>query len=708
MMRKSLILFLLFSFLFSGFVSAQRDSSRNDFMNAESWLLYEEYGEAEALYQKLLKWDPENDNLKYRIGICLLEDPFRKKEAIAYLEEASKNINPDYKEGSFKETTAAPDVLYYLGKAYLVNEMLDKAIDTYREFLKIMDPEIYDEQLVRAQIKSCENAKRLKTMPVDIDLHPMGPEVNTRYSEVNPVISGNGERMAFITKQPFFDEALFIEKVNGEWTLPMSITSMLGFDMNIYPVALNYDGSEILLYYDEDLIGNLYTSRYEDGFWLPAEILGEQISTKYWESHASFSKDGQSLYFTSNRKGSLGGLDIYLSELGSEGKWGEPQNLGSTINTPYNEESPFISNDGTRLYFSSYGHYNMGGYDIFYSTKGDNGRWGKPVNMGYPINTTDDDLFFHPAENGNAGYQSRISPRGTNGYDIYYMDIYSVNNPRMYVVTGFVRTEDGDTDLTTLQMFVIDPETGDTLQYNIPIDPSGAFSLDLTKGSYALLFKGKGYEDLISPLSVSKISNKEGVKIEETLLLELLEKEILVFVGEESDIVLKDTAYTAPAGIPLLIPIKVEKGADLFVNVYQDSVLVHSDTIHADKRKIELELVPLVGLNLVELEMTDSDGNIHRNKVMVTGVEAEPLPVIVETIPDPIDPDADSSDTVEALAVDPSQAEIEEPLKTTPDKAEDPDNKSRGGKLALILGLGLAGIFILFLLIFIRRRRSEG
>ncbi len=273
---------------------------------------------------------------------------------------------------------------------------------------------------------------------------------------------------------------------------------------------------------------------YEDGFWLPAEKLGENISTKYWESHACFSKDGKSLYFTSNRKGSLGGLDIYRSDRTPEGKWGEPENLGSKINTRYNEETPFITNDGKRLYFSSYGHYNMGGYDIFYSTRNDDGSWGEPVNIGYPINSTGDDLFFQAVENGDGGYQSRISPTGANRYDIYKMDIYSANNPRMYLVTGFVRTEDGDTDLTTLEMFLIDPESGDTIKYSIPIDPSGAFTLRLPRGDYALLLRGKGYKDLITPLSVTSGSDKTGITLNQALLLKLLENEPLVFEGDES------------------------------------------------------------------------------------------------------------------------------------------------------------------------------
>ncbi len=273
-MRSSLLSSILVLFLLSTTLYAQRDSSRNDFTNAESWLLFEEYGEAEAIFQKLLVWYPENNNLRYKIGICLLNDPYRKAESIGYLEDAANHINPDYKEGSFKETTAPPDVLYYLGNAYLVNEMLDPAIKTFRQFLEIMDPEVYDEELVRAQIQACENAKKLMTMPVDIDLYPVSQAVNTRYSETHPVISGDGNSMAFVTEQPFFDEALFIQKIDGEWTLPMSITSMLGFDEDIYPVALSYDGTELLLYYDDEHIGNLYISKLEDGFWTTGRETG--------------------------------------------------------------------------------------------------------------------------------------------------------------------------------------------------------------------------------------------------------------------------------------------------------------------------------------------------------------------------------------------------------------------------------------------------
>ncbi|MEN8157914.1 MAG: hypothetical protein ABFS10_13265 [Bacteroidota bacterium] len=519
-MRYFLIPALLVLFLLSPPLQAQRDSSRNDFTNAESWFLFEEFGEAEYIYQKLLRWDPENDNLKYKIGICLLNDPYRKGESLKYLQEAGNNINPDWKMNSFLERTAPPDVLYYLGEAYLVNEMLDPAIESYQQFLKIMDPEVYDRELVQTQINACKTAKKMMAMPVDLDIYPVSQEVNTRYSERHPVISGDGNRMAYITEQPFFDEALFVEKVEGKWTLPMSLTSMLGFDMNIYPVALSYDGTEMLLYYDEDHIGNLYTSSYEDGLWLPAKKLDENISTKYWESHGCFTKDGQTLYFTSNRRGGHGGLDIYRSKRLADGRWGIPANLGSTINSRYNEETPFITEDGLRLYFSSYGHYNMGGYDIFYSTMNQDGTWGEPVNLGYPINTTDDDLFFQPVLGGTAGYHSRYTPESKGRHDLYYMEIYSADHPRIYTVTGVVRT-----DTANLHMFVIDQESGDTVLNNVPINEDGTFNMELPQGDYALHVTGDGYEELIRPLRITPDSDKEGIGLDEEIQMALVKRE---------------------------------------------------------------------------------------------------------------------------------------------------------------------------------------
>ncbi len=623
-MRRVLITSFLILLLFPALTFAQRDSARNVWLDAESWLLFEEYGEALPLYESLLKSDPGNDNLNYKIGICLLNDPYQKDQAIQYLLDASHNINPSYKENSLKERTAPPDVLYYLGNAYLVNELLEAAIESYEEFLEVMDHAVYDEELVQTQIRSCRNAQRLLTMPVDIDLYLIDSLINTRYPDIHPVVSGDGTKMAFVTELPFYDGAFFTEKTSDGWSYPQMITQMLGFDADVYPVALSYDGSEMILYYDDDYIGNLYYSRMEDGLWTPALKMGEHISTKYWESHASFSKDGQTLYFTSNRKGGHGGLDIYLSEKQADGKWGPPVNLGTTINSRYNEECPYISEDGQVLYFSSYGHYNMGGYDIFYSRKTPQGNWAEPVNIGYPINTTDDNLYFQPFDNGNAAYYSVYSPSGIGRHDIYYMNIYSVNNPRLYYVTGNLGTEDGHMDSSQVFVYVIDTESGDTLLYTNPTE-EGAFAFQLKQGIYELQFSGEGYDELIRPLLITTSSNKRGIALEDNMVLSLHKEEVevieeaLVYEGEESQIKLKETQFEVEAGGALVVPVIAPKGSTLVIRTYQDSVLISTDTLVTEKRKTNLQLEAIAGVSKVELELTDKEGNIHRNSLIVVG-----------------------------------------------------------------------------------------
>jgi len=280
-MRSLFFLSFLILLLIPSKAFAQTDSQRNLFQDAESWFLYEEYQEALPIYETLLEKDPRNYNLKYKIGICLLNDPYQIDRAISYLYNAAKHINRSCKTGSFREKTAPPDAIFYLGNAYLVNEMIDKAIETYEAFLIVMDREVYDAELVEEQIKACQNAKQLKARPVDIDLTLLDSLINTQYAEINPVLSGDGTRMAFVTRLAFYDGAFFTEKTEEGWSYPQPITQTLGFDSDVYPVGLSFDGTEMILYYDDEYTGNLYYSRYENGSWLPASKMGKNISTKY-------------------------------------------------------------------------------------------------------------------------------------------------------------------------------------------------------------------------------------------------------------------------------------------------------------------------------------------------------------------------------------------------------------------------------------------
>jgi len=166
------------------------------------------------------------------------------------------------------------------------------------------------------------------------------------------------------------------------------------------------------------------------------ELLGENINSNQAETHASVSSDGNTLYFTSNKKGGLGGLDIYSSKKMKNGQWGPGENLGPKINTIYNEETPFLAADEQTLYFSSEGHYNMGGFDIFYSKLKENGKWDNPTNIGYPVNTTSDNIFFNPVGAGYIGYISKISRDGLGNKDLYRIKIISDEDKTISMFSG--------------------------------------------------------------------------------------------------------------------------------------------------------------------------------------------------------------------------------------------------------------------------------
>lgn len=425
MNTKLILIFLTLALGVQTAFPQKNASPREMFLEAESYFLYEEYSEALPIYIQLSILYPKNDNINYHLGRCYLNIPYEKQKSISHLENASKNINPKYKGSSLKETAAPTDAIYYLGDAYRVNNLLEKAIVQYKRFKQMSDPEIFDHQMVDNQIRACENALILEKQPISVTYTNLGENLNTRFAESNAVISGDESTLVYSAQLQFYPAVFYSFKQNGNWSTPLNINPDLGVDDDCFPVGISHDGKELIFYRNNEYMGDLYVSRLVNGKWTKVKKLNNNINTKYWESHACFSRDGKKLYFTSNRKDSYGGLDIYVStrtDVNHE-NWGAAQNLGSTINSMLNEETPFITADGRKIYFSSLGHNGMGGYDIFVSSLGADGTWEKPVNVGCPLNTTDHDLFFQPVRDGNEGYMtlSRNDSYGRN--DIYKVSV---------------------------------------------------------------------------------------------------------------------------------------------------------------------------------------------------------------------------------------------------------------------------------------------
>jgi outer membrane protein OmpA-like peptidoglycan-associated protein len=425
-------LYLISSFcLLSSLVLAQ--NVRVDFNDGEFFFLEEDYEEALFAFGKVYNNGYEdNAYINYRMGQCLINISGRKTESIPYFERAIKNISPSSREGRFGETEAPTDALLYLGNAYRINMEIDKAIEQYNAFAKYINPkDVMLQAYVDQQIAACGNALVGTASPVEITVGNLGQLQETHTSRYNMQVSGDLQTMAFMGKNPFYNGIYVAVKEGEVWGRPMNVTPSVASDGNMDVVGLSYDGKRMLLAVADEFTSNIYESVYEDGRWNPAVSLGKPINSKYYEGHACYSPDGLSIYFSSNRKESTGGMDIFRSDFLENGTWSEPVNLGPAINTILNEEAPIMSPDGKRLYFSSQGHSTMGGYDAFYSELLEDGTFHEvPVNLGYPLNSTDDDYTFSPEAMSEENYSFIYTHGNLDKYDLFKFEMIGRNqNP---------------------------------------------------------------------------------------------------------------------------------------------------------------------------------------------------------------------------------------------------------------------------------------
>ena len=416
---------------------------RGNFLEAESYFMMEEYEEALHLYTELLKTDPTNYNLHFLTGACYLSLYGKKRRAIPYLEEAVKSISAGYREGSYKERNTPRESLFALARVYHINNQFDKAIEFYEDYRNAMIKKKFaDIEYVNAQIKSCELAKSMIKRPIEVKFLSPGEGINLYSANYNPVFSGNDSMVIYMADKPFFRAILMSQKSGSKWTDPVILNSELGSDGDCYPTSLSFNGKELYLVKTDNFEADIYISKFLKGHWTGIEKLNENINTEYYESHASISADGRKLYFTSDKPGGQGALDIWVSERSVPGDWEPARNAGSKVNSFYSEGTPFITDDGTKLYFSSQGHATMGGYDIFVSTRLPDGTWSFPANIGYPVSTSDDDLFYVPRRNGEWGYFSTILDTLSGKRDIYAVRIC----PQVDIQIGIKKQGEGVQD----------------------------------------------------------------------------------------------------------------------------------------------------------------------------------------------------------------------------------------------------------------------
>jgi outer membrane protein OmpA-like peptidoglycan-associated protein/tetratricopeptide (TPR) repeat protein len=392
------------------------------------------YREALTLFFKANKFNPNNAELNYKLGRCYLMSTVYKDECIPHFLKALK-LNP----------SVAPDIQYHLGIGYHLTMEFDKAIaafNKYKTTLVSKNPAELED--VNKKIEECKTGKILIAKPVRAFIDNFGRTVNSKYPEYGAIISADEAVMMFTSRRntttgankmlegeiDYAEDIYITKKQNGKWTTPKNMGSQINTDGHDATTAVAPDAQSMLIYKDTKGDGNLYECKLVGSTWSKPKKMNKNINTKYHESSASYSNDGKTLYFVSNKPGGFGNHDMYVTTWNeTEKDWGEAKNLGPTVNTKHDEEAVLIHPDGKTLYFSSRGHKTMGNYDIFKSILNKDGTWSEPENIGYPINTVDDDVFFVINASGRRGYYSSWKTDGYGDKDIYKITFLGPEKP---------------------------------------------------------------------------------------------------------------------------------------------------------------------------------------------------------------------------------------------------------------------------------------
>lgn len=402
---------------------------------------------SEIMVDKLLEKNPESSNYNYRKGYIVLNSRSDFQNALTYLEKAVKVINNNYDMYSAKEKGAPSDAYYHLARCYHLDEQLDKAIEYYNLFINNSRKKSELMDNAKLGITQCNLAKQVIANPKSAKVVNVGSKINTEYPEYSPFISFDGKSLYFTSRKPWadssthdfrdpklyqFPEDIYVSYLSkGEWTDPKKM-DFCEPRTNEATIAVSVDERRVYSYEDATGNGDIYYSDFvKDNFTTFAQIDAPNVNTNFWETHCAVTPDGKNIYFVSDRPGGFGGRDIYRIVKMADGSWSEPKNLGAKINTAYDEDSPFIAIDNKTMYFASNGPNSIGGFDIFVSVRDDNNEWSDPINLGYPINSTGDDLFYTTTVNGKKGYLSSFRKGGYGEKDLYeiendYMGIQNV------------------------------------------------------------------------------------------------------------------------------------------------------------------------------------------------------------------------------------------------------------------------------------------
>lgn len=489
---KKIVLFLTLALSISAVASNTGLGDFNQkFLEANQLMEEKLWGESIDIWQELYSMNTTNGNVNYKLGYCYLQTPNDKLKSLDFLKTAtSMEYAKKYDPFDPTEENAPVDATYYLGRAYHLNYEMDKAIETYNTLLSNISAKHRLTKMAKRQIEMCEEAKRQVAEPKNFVISNVGPVINGLTNEYSPVISLDESALFFTSRRVRADSSNSFLKAldtgeykediyvsykdqSGNWMEPELLN--INTDSHAATISVSPDGQTLYIYYDDDGNGQIFESVLVGETWSSPELLGSDINSDGWETHASVSTDGSTLYFVSDREGGYGGRDVYRCVKLPNGEWSKALNMGPNINTEYEEDSPFISADGKTLYFGSEGHNSMGGFDVFFSTIGSDEQWSTPENIGYPVNTVEQDVFFVPTANQKRAYYSSRKEEGFGLKDIYVVDMPDAPvESDLAVLKGYIFAPEGEDLPEETYVLVTNNETGEVTEYR-PRKRDGAY-----------------------------------------------------------------------------------------------------------------------------------------------------------------------------------------------------------------------------------------
>jgi len=531
-MRMRSILVVMLLFVISLGHSQTKNLSKLGEDDANEHFQHKNYLMAIPIYRKELKKYPDNDQMRYKLAKCLLYTRINRQEAVQHLEKLV-NKNDKYAE-AWKE----------LGKAYHLTNQLEKAENAYKKYVELKPKK---EEEIKYFLKQIANARVYMNNPVNVTFQNMGPEINSDEPDYYPFVNNTETFLGFTSRRKenfggkkvemdgYRSSDVYFSKIedgNGKWIKPVNAGKLIntGFDEQI--VGLKKDASELVIYIDHiDKYGDLYTTTSKPDVKSGATAgpnfpyqkikLIDPIINEKIETSGSFSEDGSVFFFTRRDKFQEGNNDLYMVRRLPSGKWAPAQKLPPTINTGYNEDFPFLSEDCQTLYFASEGHNGMGGYDLFRTVwNAEDNSFSRPENLGYPINSTDDDRSICVTPDNRVGYVSAFRPGGFGDLDIYRIK-FNETDQIIRILIGQLWLGDTLPEHQPKEIISSIIATNKTTNQEftfVPHHKTGRFVMSLPAGKYSILVNANGYKDLKEEMEISDFGHIEIEKEKNYLL----------------------------------------------------------------------------------------------------------------------------------------------------------------------------------------------